>query len=91
MQGQRVCASPFPLRRTAQPRLTRTASPQEIKHSGGPEGKEAYHITATLDKTTQISVTFERPAEAPGFKYGEGVSVFGADRSEAKRDGIAVQ
>ncbi len=86
---------PLPILARSYPPLTRSRAPQEIKQSGSPSGAEAYHITATLDKTTQISVTFDRPADAPGFKYGAGpdggFSVFGADRAEGKRDGVVVQ
>lgn len=64
---------------------------QEIKHSGSPTGEEQYVVTANLDKSVQISATFKRPADAPGFKYGQGekggYSYFGKD----KKDGLVVQ
>jgi len=67
----------------------------EIKHSVSPSSEEKYEITASLDKSVQLSVTFTRPAEAPGFKYGEGpmggISTFGTAQEEGKRDGFAVQ
>ncbi|WWC89211.1 uncharacterized protein L201_004129 [Kwoniella dendrophila CBS 6074] len=66
----------------------------EIKHSGSPTTEETYHITANLDKNVQLDVTFTRPSEAPGFKYGQGsqggISTFGKDREESKRDGFVV-
>ncbi|KAI9639430.1 oxidative stress survival, Svf1-like protein [Dioszegia hungarica] len=64
----------------------------EIKHTGSPTTEESYRITANLDKTVQIDIMFTRPADSPGFKLGKGpgggVSVFGKDASESKRDGI---
>ena len=68
---------------------------QEVKHTGTPEEDEVYTITANLDKNIQISLTFTKPAAAPGFKYGAGedggISTFGKDREDGKRDGFMVQ
>ena len=68
---------------------------QEIKHTGSPNTAEIYSITASLDKTVQLSITFTRPADAPGFKLGAGenggISTFGRDKTDAKRDGYVVQ
>jgi hypothetical protein len=68
---------------------------QEIKHTGTPTTEETYFVTANLDKTTQISLKFTKPASAPGFKLGDGpdggISTFGKDREDGKRDGIVVQ
>ena len=68
---------------------------QEIRHEGSATGAESYSITANLDKTVQISIKFDRPANAPGFKFGEGeaggFSTFGKDREDGKRDGLVVQ
>jgi hypothetical protein len=40
-------------------------------------------------------MTFTRPADAPGFKLGEGeaggFSYFGKDPSDTKRDGYVIQ
>lgn len=67
---------------------------QEVKHSGSPTTEEKYAITANLDNSVQISVTFTRPASAPGFKLGQGeqggFSFFGAHPEEGKRDGLVV-
>jgi len=68
----------------------------EIKHSGSPSGEESYTITGSLDKekTVLVNLTFTRPADSPGFKYGDGpdggFSVFGKDRAEGKRDGMVI-
>ncbi|WVR06944.1 hypothetical protein IAU60_003980 [Kwoniella sp. DSM 27419] len=66
----------------------------EIKHSGSPTTEEVYHITATLDKSVHFDLTFTRPADAPGFKYGKGpqggISTFGKEQDESKRDGFVV-
>jgi hypothetical protein len=60
-----------------------------------PTSEEKYEITANLDKAVQVSVTFTRPADAPGFKFGEGpqggISTFGTAQEEGKRDGFVVQ
>ncbi len=68
---------------------------QEVKHSGSPTTEESYTITASLDKTVQISVTFTKPANAPGFKFGAGenggMSTFGKEQADGKRDGYVVQ
>lgn len=67
---------------------------QEIKHTGTPSGEEKYAITANLDNSVQISVTFTKPASAPGFKLGQGenggFSFFGTSTEEGKRDGLVV-
>ncbi|KAL7421646.1 putative cell survival pathways protein [Cryptotrichosporon argae] len=66
----------------------------EITHSGTPLGEESYAITATLDKGVQVAVTYTRPAAAPGFKLGSGlaggVSTFGMQTADDKRDGFVV-
>ncbi|OCF38717.1 survival factor 1 [Kwoniella heveanensis CBS 569] len=66
----------------------------EIKHTGSPTTEEVYTITATLDKTVHFSLTFTRPADAPGFKLGSGpqggISTFGKEQDESKRDGFVV-
>ncbi|RSH87266.1 putative cell survival pathways protein [Saitozyma podzolica] len=66
----------------------------EVVQSGSPTTEETYKITANLDKTVQISVTYTRPADAPGFKLGDGpdggFSFFGKDPSDGKRDGLVV-
>jgi len=66
----------------------------EIKHTGTPTTEETYLVTANLDKTTQISLKFTKPASAPGFKLGDGphggISIFGKDQEDGKRDGIVV-
>ncbi|WWC94309.1 hypothetical protein V866_001151 [Kwoniella sp. B9012] len=66
----------------------------EIKHTGSPTTEEVYHIVADLDKNVHLDVKFTKPAEAPGFKFGQGaqggISTFGKDREEAKRDGFVV-
>ncbi|ORX36571.1 oxidative stress survival, Svf1-like protein [Kockovaella imperatae] len=66
----------------------------EIKHTGTPEGEESYEVTASLDKNVQISVSFNRPASAPGFKLGSGptggISTFGTHVEDGKRDGFVV-
>lgn len=68
---------------------------QEVKHTGSPTTEESYRITANLDKTVQVDITFTRPADAPGFKLGKGpgggVNVFGKDTAENKRDGMISQ
>jgi hypothetical protein len=42
----------------------------------------------------QISATFTKPQSTPGFKYGQGeqggISTFGTNAEEAKRDGFVV-
>ena len=64
---------------------------QDIRHTGSAAGEEAYAITANLDKNVQITATFTRPADAPGFKYGQGdkggFSYLGKD----KTDGFVIQ
>ncbi|WWC70096.1 uncharacterized protein I206_104043 [Kwoniella pini CBS 10737] len=66
----------------------------EIKHTGSPKTEESYHITAKLDKNVTLDLTFTRPANAPGFKFGQGaqggISTFGKDRTDSKRDGFVV-
>jgi hypothetical protein len=62
----------------------------EIKHTGTATTEEKYHITATLDKAVVIDVTFTKPANAPGWKYGDGYSNFGANNEE-KRDAYVIQ
>ncbi|WVQ80796.1 hypothetical protein IAT38_002901 [Cryptococcus sp. DSM 104549] len=66
----------------------------EIKHTGTPTTEETYTITASLDKNVQISVAFKKPAEAPGFKLGQGAdggySTFGAESAKGKRAGHVV-
>lgn len=51
-------------------------------------------ISANLDNSVQISVTFTKPSSAPGFKLGEGdkggFSFFGTSTEEGKRDGFVV-
>jgi hypothetical protein len=51
-------------------------------------------ITANLDNSVQISATFTKPQSTPGFKYGQGeqggISTFGTNAEEAKRDGFVV-
>lgn len=68
---------------------------QEIKNEGSATGAETYSITANLDKSAQISIKFERPANSPGFKFGEGpgagFSTFGKEKEDGKRDGLVVQ
>lgn len=70
-------------------------SVQEVKHTGSPTTEEKYTITASLDKTVQISVTFTKPAITPGFKLGEGdnggISTFGREQADGKREGFVVQ
>jgi hypothetical protein len=67
------------------------ADTQEIKHTGTAAGSEAYAVTANLDKSVQITATFTRPADAPGFKYGAGekggFSYLGKDQT----DGFVIQ
>ncbi|WWD17189.1 hypothetical protein CI109_101627 [Kwoniella shandongensis] len=66
----------------------------EIRHAGTPTTEETYTVSASLDKTVQLNITYTRPSSAPGFKYGEGpeggISSFGKDRSAEKRDGYVV-
>ncbi|KAK8864504.1 hypothetical protein IAR55_001754 [Kwoniella newhampshirensis] len=66
----------------------------EIRHAGTPTTEETYTISAHLDKTVQLNITYTRPSSAPGFKYGEGpeggISTFGKDRTPEKRDGYVV-
>lgn len=68
---------------------------QEVKHEGSANGTETYTITGALDKNVQLNVTLTRPADAPGFKFGEGpdggFSTFGKSREDGKRDGLVVQ
>lgn len=58
----------------------------DIKHTGTAAGEESYAITANLDKTVQITATFTRPSDAPGFKYGQGekggFSYLGKDKTD---------
>lgn len=67
---------------------------QEIKHTGTPETEESYAITAHLDKNVQINITFTKPADAPGAKYGTGeqagYSNFGSN-DPTKRDAFVIQ
>ncbi|KAK1924293.1 oxidative stress survival, Svf1-like protein [Papiliotrema laurentii] len=66
----------------------------EVKHEGSANGTETYTITGALDKNVQLNVTLTRPADAPGFKFGEGpdggFSTFGKSREDGKRDGLVV-
>ncbi|ORY32787.1 oxidative stress survival, Svf1-like protein [Naematelia encephala] len=66
----------------------------EIKHTGTSKTEEKYDITASLDKHVQLSITVTKPASAPGFKFGQGkdggISTFGQDREDGKRDGFVV-
>lgn len=52
-----------------------------------------YNITANLDQSIQVAITFTKPAETPGFKIGDGdnggKSFFGSDAK--KPDGYVVQ
>ncbi|RSH79877.1 putative cell survival pathways protein [Apiotrichum porosum] len=65
----------------------------EIKHTGTPETEESYAITAHLDKNVQINITFTKPADAPGAKYGTGeqagYSNFGSN-DPTKRDAFVI-
>lgn len=76
------------------------ASEFSITHSGSAkEGEsEKYHIKGTLDKESGVilDVTFERLADAPGFKLGEGesggYSRFGKSASPGMgKDGMVIQ
>ncbi|KAK4687327.1 hypothetical protein P7C73_g2785, partial [Tremellales sp. Uapishka_1] len=66
----------------------------EVKHTGSPKTEETYTITASLDKTVQISVVFTKPASAPGFKLGPGeeggYTSIGKEQDPAKRDGFVI-
>jgi hypothetical protein len=64
---------------------------QEVKHTGSAAGEEAYAITANLDKGVQITATFTRAADAPGFKYGEGEKGGFSFLGKDKTDGFVVQ
>ena len=54
-----------------------------------------YDVSAVLDKTVSVTVTFTKPADAPGFKLGDGpqggISTFGKEKEDGKRDGFVVQ
>jgi len=68
---------------------------QEIKHEGTAATTETYTISSSSDKNVQVNLSFTRPADAPGFRFGEGgsegFSTFGKSREEGKSDGIVVQ
>jgi hypothetical protein len=72
-----------------------TDQSQEVKHTGTPTTEEVYDITASLDKTCQVTLKLTKPADAPGFKLGAGpeggYTTFGKDRTESKRDGFVIQ
>jgi hypothetical protein len=69
-----------------------TSDLQNVQNAGSANGEESYTITADLDKQVQLNVTYTKPANALGFKYGQGedggYSIFGKDKHFDKREGF---
>lgn len=71
--------------------LYKLLTAKDIKHTGTAAGEESYAITANLDKTVQITATFTRPSDAPGFKYGQGEKGGFSYLGKDKTDGFVIQ
>ncbi|BEJ16373.1 hypothetical protein CspHIS471_0509780 [Cutaneotrichosporon sp. HIS471] len=63
-----------------------------VQNAGSADGEETYTITANLDNQVQLDLVYTKPANALGFKYGQGedggYSIFGKEKPIDKREGF---